>query len=216
MDPLWKKHAEIFHQRADEYDSWFEDSLLFEIESTAIASLAMSHQEPSLEIGVGPGRFAEAFDTTFGIDPARAPLLFARSRNIAVCQAVAEALPFAPESISRISLFFTLCFVTDPGLALAEIHTVLKENGQLLLGFVPAASKWGQNLQHKKETGHPFYKYANFLSTAEVATLLQSQGFSISTAVSTLYQDPGNVIHAEKPTAGMDEEAGFVALLAVR
>jgi ubiquinone/menaquinone biosynthesis C-methylase UbiE len=216
MPTLWRKHAEVFHTRAKEYDSWFEDSLLFDIEAAAIASLSVSELSPSLEIGVGPGRFAEAFDTGFGIDPARAPLHLARSRNIAVCQAVGEALPFRAGSMARISLFFTLCFVANPTQALAEIHNVLQGKGQLLLGFVPANGKWGKNLQHKKETGHPFYQYANFFSTAEVVALLEDQGFTVSNACSTLYQDPGNVSQSEIPKSGMDEEAGFVALLALR
>ncbi len=216
MPLSWRLNTEVFEQRAAEYDSWFEDSLLFEIETAAIAELPHNPGSPSLEIGVGPGRFAQTFKTGFGIDPAHAPLKLARSRNIAVCQAIGEALPFLPGSMARISLFFTLCFVSDPLQVLREIHQILQDSGQLILGFVPAESAWGQGLQHKKEAGHPFYKHARFFTGTEITTLLHTSGFRVRATHSTLYQSPDEVKLPETPRIGLDNGAGFVALLAVK
>jgi ubiquinone/menaquinone biosynthesis C-methylase UbiE len=212
----WQVRSAVFHTRAKEYDSWFDDSLLFDIETAAICSLAIPVKSPSLEIGVGPGRFAKTFGSTIGIDPALAPLQFAKSRNIAVCQAVGEALPFTGNSIARVSLFFTLCFVQDPAAVLRESYRVLKDRAHLVLGFVPATSQWGKKLLQKKEDGHPFYEHARFLSVEEIETLLAEQNFCLSASVSTLYQAPGNVTQMEAPRPGMDEGAGFVVVSATK
>ncbi|MCF8055479.1 MAG: class I SAM-dependent methyltransferase [Desulfocapsa sp.] len=212
----WRKNSEVFDERAREYDSWFDDSLLFAIETAAIRALPIHLREPALEIGVGPGRFGEALDSGFGIDPAMAPLQIAATRGIAVCQAIGEALPFAGRSYARVSIFFTLCFVQDPAKVLAEAHRVLQESGHLILGFVPSTGKWGATLQQKKESGHLFYEHARFFSIKDINALLADQGFTVSSAVSSLYQDPGEVTQQEAAQAGMDEKAGFVALAAIK
>ena len=45
--------AKSFHNHAEEYDSWFEDSLVYEIEVTALKSLHAQMDDPKMEIGVG-------------------------------------------------------------------------------------------------------------------------------------------------------------------
>lgn len=210
------KSSEVFHERAKEYDSWFNDSLLFDIETEAVRALAAPLVTPALEIGVGPGRFAEALASGFGIDPAFASLQIAANRDIRVCQAIGEELPFCNNSIARVSLFFTLCFVQNPAAVLFESFRVLQKNGQLLLGFVPATSQWGMNLQQKKEDGHPFYEHARFFTIEEVKTLLTKQGFSLKTSVSSLYQAPGSVTQMESPRPGIDKDAGFVVFAATK
>jgi ubiquinone/menaquinone biosynthesis C-methylase UbiE len=213
---VWRRNSAVFDEQAKEYDSWFDDSLLFAIETDAIRALPVQHQKPALEIGVGPGRFAEALDSGFGIDPAMAPLKIAAGRGVTVCQAIGEALPFSSHSFARVSLFFTLCFVQDPAEVLAEAHRVLQKNGHFIIGFVPSTGKWGITLQQKKESGHLFYEHAHFYSVKEISTLLVNQGFTISASVSTLYQDPGEVTQREPAQVGMDEKAGFVVLAATK
>ncbi len=202
----------VFNERADEYDSWFENSLLFEIEIAAIKALNVPSAPPALEIGVGPGRFARELGVAFGIDPANTPLHLALNRKIKVCQAVGELLPFIRGCFSRIYILFTLCFVQNPAKVLQECHRVLREEGSLILGFVPATSQWGKSLQQKKEKGHPFYEYANFFSITECEELIQANGFSIINSSSSLYQKPGEVTLQEKARAGVYEDAGFIAL----
>ena len=48
----------VFQERADEYDSWYENSLLFATELAAIQQITTPLAKPRLELGVGPGRFA--------------------------------------------------------------------------------------------------------------------------------------------------------------
>ncbi len=214
MGSHWRESSRVYNDRAKEYDSWFDDSLLFSIEKEAIAALPVSLQTPSLEIGVGPGRFAAALGTPVGIDPAFAPLQIARERSINVCQSVGEALPFKDAIFTTVSLYFTICFVQDPAAVLQEAWRVLQGNGQLVLGFVPATGKWGENLQQKKRNNHPFYEHAHFFTVEGIKTLLLEQNFSVATSVSSLYQNPEDVSKMEQPKEGMDQHAGFIGILA--
>lgn len=162
MTTHWRNSSAIFHSHAAEYDSWFADNPLFTIETTAIRALPCVIQPPALEIGVGPGHFAAALGSNFGIDPAAAPLKKARERGILACQAIGEALPFCENSFATVSLFFTLCFLQNPATVLQESRRVLQRHGHLILGIVPATSVWGKYLQKKKEADHPFYQHAHF------------------------------------------------------
>ncbi|MBC8208226.1 MAG: class I SAM-dependent methyltransferase [Desulfobulbaceae bacterium] len=209
----WKQHSQVFDERAAEYDSWFDDSLLFEIELSAIQSLTPSNWEPALEIGVGPGRFAQEMNTTFGLDPAKAPLELSRQRGIAVCQGQAEALPLQSNTLQGIAILFTLCFLENPQLTLKECARVLKPGGHLLIGIVPARSVWGQALNKKKEADHPFYRTANFLSIAELMPMLENAGLSVVQNCSTLFQKPKQVTEPETARPGLNEQAGFVVIL---
>ncbi|HIQ37164.1 MAG TPA: class I SAM-dependent methyltransferase [Desulfocapsa sulfexigens] len=210
----WQDSSKVFNQRAEEYDSWFNNSLLYDIEIAAVRALSIPASAPALEIGVGPGRFAEGLGSGFGIDPAFAPLEISKTRDIAVCQAVGEALPFCSSSLAKVSLFFTLCFVQNPAEVIQESHRVLQESGHLVLGFVPATGKWGINLQQRKQAGHPFYEHANFFTVKEIERLLAEKGFSLVTTVSSLYQAPGEVNQMESPKPGLDENAGFIVIAA--
>lgn len=210
----WKNCSKVFHRRAHEYDGWFDDSLLFRIETAAILALPVPLNGPMLEIGVGPGRFSQALGAEFGIDPALAPLVLARERGIKVCRAIGEQLPFQTDSFSTVTLLFTLCFLQNPDQVLAEVHRVLGSRGTLILGFVPAGGVWGKHLQAKKEAGHPFYEHARLQSPNAVTTLLTRHGFLVHTAMSTLFQPPEAVSCLEEPRQTMDDRAGFVVLAA--
>lgn len=210
----WQDSSRVYHERAEEYDSWFTNSLLFDIETAAVLALNIPTESPALEIGVGPGRFAKSLYSGFGIDPAFAPLRISKSRNITVCQAIGEALPFRSKTFAQVSLFFTLCFVQNPEKVFHEASRVLQDSGHLVVGFVAASSKWGQHLQQKKENGHPFYEHADFLELEDITTLLAEQNFSLAGSVSSLYQEPGKVNQMESPQSGLDKNAGFIVIAA--
>jgi ubiquinone/menaquinone biosynthesis C-methylase UbiE len=210
----WQHSSQVFDERAGEYDGWFDNSLLFAIEKAAIQSLNISFSRPALEVGVGPGRFAEALQIPLGIDPAITPLYLAKKRGISACQASAEALPFAPSSLGAIYLLFTLCFLHSPDRFLEECIRVLRPEALLIIGLVPADSSWGLHLRRKKKQGHPFYQAARFSTIAQVQQLLTRHGFQIRQSTSTLYQKPENLVEWEGARPGMDEEAGFVVMVA--
>ncbi|MCX5864377.1 MAG: class I SAM-dependent methyltransferase [Deltaproteobacteria bacterium] len=210
----WRKAAQVFDERAAEYDAWFENSLLFAIECAALHELTTPLLGPKLEVGVGPGRFAEALGVEFGVDPALTPLVFARKRGVQVSQAVGEALPYAEQSMRTVLLLFTFCFLADPRPVLLECRRVLKPGGHLVLGIIVADSPWGRMLQQKKEAGHPFYHQARFYDPAEVEQCLVGCGFAVEERRSSLIQPPEALREMEHSQAGLVSQAGFAILVA--
>ncbi len=213
-DSFWRRTSAVFDQRAAEYDGWFEESLLFEMELEALSTLATPLAQPRFEIGVGPGRFAAALGVRFGLDPAFAPLHLARRRGVGVCQGIGEALPLADRSIATLFLLFTLCFVEAPPGLLAECHRVLRPGGHLVVGTVPATSSWGAALAAKREAGNPYYRHARFYAPATVAGWIEEAGFAVRESRSTLYPGPTELKAFEPSRPGLDAAAGFVVLVA--
>jgi ubiquinone/menaquinone biosynthesis C-methylase UbiE len=188
--------AKVFDARAAEYDSWFCNSLVYRIELAALQSLPLVMSGPRLEIGVGPGHFARDLEIGFGLDPAGGPLRLAQQRGIKCLQGVGEELPLKDGVLGTIYVLFTLCFIRDPRKILAECSRVLREGGLLILGMIPAESKWGRDLVAKKEAGNVFYEHARFYTIGKVKRLLAGCNMSIAAGRSTLYQAPGQVEHA--------------------
>lgn len=214
MIPLWKKSSQVFQECAREYDNWFDSSLLFEIEKAAINKLPIQPPRPSLEIGCGPGRFGKAMQIDYGIDPALAPLEFARNRGIECCVGIGETLPFLSNSFRSVYLLFTLCFLENPIHTLTECRRILKKNGLLIVGFIPGASSWGLSLQQKKKEGNRFYKYCTFYGSSEILEMLSITKFKVVSSVSSLFQPPGNLNRFEYGQSGLHPKAGFVVLAA--
>ncbi len=212
--PGWQEVSRVFDERAQEYDSWFDDSLLFAIELAALQELATPLAEPRLEVGVGPGRFADELGVAVGIDPARQPLLLAAQRIAGVCQGVGEELPLRPAGTGTIFIIFTLCFTRQPARVVAQAAQALRPGGHLVLGVVPGSGPWGAALLAKKKAGHPFYQYASFYELKEVEAWLLAAGLQVVEERSTLYQSPEALVGFESSRPGRQRDAGFVVLVA--
>jgi len=204
---------QAFHEHTEEYDSWFEDSLVSEIEVTALRSLHVEMDDPKMEIGLGPGRFAKTLGGSFGLDPAWAPLTLASKRGIMCCQAFGEQLPVKDRIIGTIYILFTLCFAADPQKILRECSRSLKDGGHLIIGMIPSESAWGRSLTAKKKADHPLYKYARFYTIETLRKWLADANMSIVEYRSTLYQAPGCVEQNEPPKDILDEHAGFAVIV---
>ncbi len=211
---FWRKASQVFDQRAAEYDSWYDESLLFSIELAALRDIETELVEPRLEVGVGPGRFAGELGVTLGIDPARAPLVIAGQRITGVCQGVGEDLPLSHNCIGTCFILFTLCFVDRPSRVLSQVSQALRPGGHLVLGMIPGSGPWGRFLQAKKESGHPFYQYATFYEVAEVEGWLDGAGLEVVEQRSSLYQEPEALTEFEPSQTGWHDNAGFVVLVA--
>ncbi|MEN8256819.1 MAG: methyltransferase domain-containing protein [Thermodesulfobacteriota bacterium] len=212
--PFWQKASQVFDERAVEYDSWYDESLLFAIELAALKELETELSEPRIEIGVGPGRFASELGVTLGIDPARAPLTIATQRIVGVCQGVGEDLPLARHGIGTCFILFTLCFTRRPARVLTQVGQALRPGGHLVLGVIPASGPWGRALQAKKEDGHPFYQYATFYEITEIEGWLTAAGLEVVEQRSSLYQKPEALTEFEPSRDGWSNDAGFVVLVA--
>jgi len=213
MQSPWRERSAVFHDKAEDYDKWFDDSLLFDIELAALRELQTPLAAPKVEVGVGPGRFARALQVAVGVDPALAPLKLARQRNINVIQAIGEQLPFAGGIAGSVFILFTLCFLAEPKKVLGECHRILRPGGHLVLGMVPASGAWGRALQAKKEKNHPFYRYASFYQAWQVIDWLQEEGFVMLESRSSLMQGPEQLRELEHSRPGLDEKAGFCILV---
>ena len=126
----------------------------------------------------------------------------------------AEDLPFPAGSFDGLLLALTLCFTADPGPAMKECRRILRAEGKLLVGIIPADSPWGRAYERKKTEGHPVYSHAHFLASSDVVALIESTGFSLLTAASTLFWEPDGPADIEsRVEAGIIPEAGFLGLL---
>ena len=206
--------ADVFDKHAEEYDNWYEGSLAFEIELAALRSLHTEIRGPGMEIGVGTGRFARELGLKFGLDPAWKPLVLACGRGILCCQSFGEQLPVRDRTLGVIYLLFALCFTVNPQKVLNECCRSLRDDGHLVIGMIPAGSKWGKDLATKKKAGHLFYKHARFYSTEDLKQWLAGAGMGIREHRSILYQPPESLEKKETPRDVLDEQAGFVLVLA--
>lgn len=87
---------------------------------------AAAARTPLDVVGVDPNDSMESFALQ-----AAEPLLRAGS-SVRVVHGVAEALPFADNSVDAVACTLTLCSVPSPTAALAEVSRVLRPGGKLL------------------------------------------------------------------------------------
>ncbi|MDI3502671.1 MAG: hypothetical protein PWR09_796 [Archaeoglobi archaeon] len=194
-----------FDSLAESYDSWYDSgrgSRIFEIELRALRKIRLPH--PSLEIGVGTGRFAEELGIEFGVDISEGMLRIARKRGIEVILADAHNLPFRNKSF-RTSYFITsLCFL-NAETALREASRV---SDNVVIGFIPEESPLGKIYAEKGKKGHPIYSHARFLRSDEVVEILSRTGFRILGAFSTLFSGSD----FEEIREGIHPSAGFIVI----
>jgi len=125
---------QVFDTFVERYDAWFDSPFgksAFNLEKSCITSLCRNLKRPSLEIGVGTGRFAEALGIEYGVDISGRVLEFAKRRRITVVKGSGEKLPFPDESFGSIFIIATICFVEKPEKVLEEASRVLAKDGRL-------------------------------------------------------------------------------------
>jgi len=207
----------VFDTEAERYDAWFdtpEGRVLFQNELHAIRLLWRGACRPALEVGAGTGRFAEALNVEYGLDPAAGALRLAKQRGIQVGQSRGETLPFTDGSFSGVQILATLCFADDPAAMLVEAGRVLRPDGRLLVADIPKDSPWGEHYLQKKAGGHPFYRYARFFTVGELVDLLHGAGWRPVAFSSTLVQSQPGTPRREEARTGLVHGAGFVCVLA--
>jgi SAM-dependent methyltransferase len=135
----------------------------------------------------------------------------ARRRGIRVRHGCGEELPYANGVFDGVLMVVTVCFLSDPGKAFAECARVLKGNGGLVMGLVPADSPWGEFYAQRGREGHPFYAAARFYTSHRVLELGQAAGFLFDHAVSCLFSPPRAPVDGGRQD-GIVPGAGFVGL----
>jgi SAM-dependent methyltransferase len=204
-----------YDENAEHYDEWFDTPCgraVFESEVQCLQHLVTDSCSPWLEIGVGTGRFAQILEVEYGIDPSPVMLEIAAKRGINVRQGVGEELPYEDGSFGGVIIVVSLCFVSDPERVLNEAARVLRSDGRLIIGMIPADSSWGIKYAAMAEDGHPVYSKASFFSVAEVVDMVKSAGFKKHNAFSTLIAGPDFEIKEPLVWAGTLPAAGFVGM----
>jgi ubiquinone/menaquinone biosynthesis C-methylase UbiE len=208
--------GEVFDRLARRYDAWFAEpsgAEIFRSEVQCVERLMPEDRAAWVEVGVGSGRFARALGIPEGVDPSEPLLEMAAGRGVRVVRAVAEALPYADDSLDGVLLVVTICFLDRPERAMREFARVLRPDGRLLVGFVPADSAWGQHYKRGARQGHPFYSVARFYTCEEVRRTAAAAGFRLVGAASTLPTGPEEAPARPTVLDGIDPDCGFVAMM---
>jgi SAM-dependent methyltransferase len=207
--------TDIFDQQVEAYDAWYDSpagAIIFENELDAIRPLLEGVEHPRLEVGVGTGRFAAALGVECGIDRATRALELAARRGIDVTVGRAEALPYPNEHFGAVLFVVTLCFVDDPRAALTEARRILRPDGVVVLGVLPAEGLWARHYRALAAQGDPYYQRAQFFSRAELSVLLAATGFRVERLRTALFWPPAGEPVVELAREGDDPRAGFLAM----
>jgi ubiquinone/menaquinone biosynthesis C-methylase UbiE len=183
--------ANPFDNLTDRYDAWYdsdEGSRIFAVEAACIRRSLGERRASWLEVGVGTGRFGGVAGR-------------------------GESLPYLDSCFDGVLLIATICFLDDPTRAVSECARVLRKDGSLIVGMVPADSPWGKLYRRKGREGHPFYAAAKFYTCGEVTHMAGRAGFIFDEATSCLFGAPGESgEQIDGPRSGLVPNAGFVAL----
>jgi len=196
-----------FINNTDSYDDWFNrNSTAYACELKAFEKLSISGR--SIEIGVGTGKFAEPLGIKLGVEPTPQMFTKAKSLGIDIIQGIAEELPLASDTFDWVLMVTTICFVTDPEKAMAEMFRIAKQGGRCAIGLVDKETELGRMYLEKKDKSE-FYKEATFYSAEEVIACMSKAGFSDIKSYQTLTGT--SVKEIKEPIYGYGK-GGFVVI----
>ncbi len=176
----------VFDELFDRYDAWYvehQDLYLKELKTVPPPI------RPSLEVGVGTGRFAAPLGIDVGLDSSIPMLMRAKERGVNCVAGDGTQLPFRDKTFASVYVIFTLCFVENPTALLMEVKRVLRQEGRLILCIIPADSGLGEEYMKKDS---PFYGVARFFTIEEVLNYLKVSGYTITRSLSTFLKYGSN------------------------
>lgn len=178
--------SKVFDDNLLQYENWFiANKWVYQYELKAVQKV-LPKSNNGIEIGIGSGLFDKPLGITEGIDPSRKMREKAQARGLKFLDAVAENLPYPDQSKDYALMVTTICFVDDISKSLQEANRILKKNGNLIIGFIDKNSLIGkQYLEHQHES--VFYREAKFLSTQELLTYLEQNGFKAVETYQTIF-----------------------------
>lgn len=191
---------------AKEYDAWYETPLgrlSDRLEKKLVFSLIeIRAGEKALDVGCGTGNYtielAKRGADVVGIDSSEYMLTFARQKvkkerlkaNLQVADAL--NLPFPDQSFDLIVSNGLLCFLKEPGKALAEMNRVLKPEGRLIIGVLNRWSPWALFRRIKGLFKDTIYNQAHFMSPPELERIIKKAGFEVKEPETCLFFFPIN------------------------
>jgi len=199
-----------FDKHTSEYEAWFENNkFIYESEFKAIKEQLPKKGE-GVEVGVGSGQFAAPLGIRIGVDPSNKMRELARNRGVVAIGGVAEKLPFDDCRFQFILMVTTICFLYDIKAAFKEAFRVLKQGGNLIIGFIDKDSPVGILYQQQKNDSE-FYKVATFYSADEVISYLKKAGFINLMFTQTIFHHPSEIKNLEPIKKGHGEGSFVVA-----
>jgi ubiquinone/menaquinone biosynthesis C-methylase UbiE len=168
-DLISKDHLK--HYKITRKNPFIEEDHWLEIESATAKMVSKKLEKKNLkilDIGVGLGRLLEYFSMheRYGLDISIEYLKHARSKNINVCMAKVEDMPYKKNTFDCVLCTDVLEHVCDLNLAIKKILYVLKRNGLLAIR-VPYREDLSEYLKP-----HYKYNYAHLRSFDENSVLL--------------------------------------------
>jgi ubiquinone/menaquinone biosynthesis C-methylase UbiE len=141
-----------------------------------------------LEIGMGSGQnlpfYTASATAIFGLEPHPKLLAMASTKASIIpstlLEASAESLPLNDASIDTVVATWTLCSIPDVTAALAEIHRVLKPDGQFL--FVEHGLAQDEGVRRWQHRMTPMWKRlaGGCHLDRPIAVLLRNAGFEVT------------------------------------
>ncbi len=168
---------EVFDKLHERYDSWYDrhrDLYLKEL------SVVPKPQSPSLELGMGTGRFVAPLSIDVGLDSSLEMLTKAKVRGVESVAGDALRPPFRKGSFLTIYFIFTLCFISDPLKALGIAKELLMKEGKLIACIIPADSGLGREYMGKSS---PFYRVAKFFKVKDFELMVRDSGYIVESFV---------------------------------
>lgn len=198
----------VFTQFTEKYDVWYKRHKFVYLSELKLLEKVVPSFGKGLEVGVGTGRFALPLKVTLGVDSSHEMLKIANSRGVNTRWALAEDLPFWPESFDWVVIVISLCFMRDPLRALGEVYRVLKKKGKIIIGIVDKDSFLGRFYQTKNSV---FYKEAKFFSIKEITEMLKKSGFKKYKYYQTVFNFPEKIKTIQKSLKGYGK-GGFIVV----
>ena len=203
-----------FDTHLDDYEQWFIDNHYVFLSELAAIQRLIPLSGTGMEVGIGSGIFAEPLGIKEGVEPSPAMRTKAGERGILPVDGIAEALPYPDKSFDFVLMVTTICFVDDLEKSFIEAGRVLKDNGDLIIGFVDRESPLGNiYLRHKNE--NIFYRDAVFWSTDEVNGLLKETGFKNDLILQTIFGSLDSIREVQEPEKGYGK-GSFVVIRATK
>lgn len=193
-----------FQDLAARYDRWYQTPLgafAHALEQEAIVGLAdVIPGSRAIDIGCGTGIYALELARrgvrVVGVDTSFEMLAIAREKFRAaglpgfwVCGS-AEALPLRSASADLAVAVTSLCFVSEPDQAVAEMRRVITPDGRVVIGELNRWSSWALVRRLKGLVKNTIYNQAHFWSRRELERLLRRNGLMPRAARVVLHLPP--------------------------
>ncbi len=199
----------IFDKYYLEYDRWYDDNRNIFLSELEALKKVIPENKIGLEIGVGSGRFSEALNINFGLDPSFNMLKLAKSRNVTVVKAIGEELPFSDNSFDFVLVATTLAFVKNIHKLFSEIKRVVKQSGHVIAGIIDSDSFLGE--LYREKTDSKFYSNCKFLSSLQLIELFKRNDILITEIYQTLFKIP-DLIKDVEPVKISFGDGGYVVI----